>query len=850
MNLKQKVFVYSCAFLLIVWLIYVGMRGSNFNFLQSLSVNSCPSQSDLNGKITLKDQFFRWEMTTTLRQKNINTTQLANNATSLTENQSRISQAQIQILTDAQLVVERARVDVIKTQRDARVTLENLESDKNTKKTLADTDKINYERFWVATAEQAYNTALQQYNAKVELKQLLSTRDSLSRPSTAQINARRNLETTYASAIWATNQIVARQDLETKANVSARIPRPARTPANTYQRRLQAYNTAVSNANTAYNTAFTAYNSTYASSQYGVTMTFKQLDVATKYTAYTNALRTYNNNRSFTADKTLTLSQLNDLVTAYNTAYSTANSNYTTKLTAYNTTYVNDRRTEAQLLAIRDTRKSAFDKLRLNPQYVSAKTQYDTVSYPAYTLALNMYTTQKTTYDTTYPSTNTLSSSVLTQQYNDANAIITRHNQNVIILRDLRVENGSLTAMKNQLEAERTTIDGQIATQNERLATMNQEIADIREAMQKCIPQWIVCDVVTKNENGTLSHTLTLKDGAWNSVGDPSNLAIGQSDKNKQRYILRYSPTQIVAEIGLYYQGNTYSCPEITYDTNEFADVGDCFSELNALEPSERIGIQCLWDDRLEIATGGSSLPSNMLWSSFLGSSMLRSNTLEEGWTDGFCWDNACNNGEDCNSCSGDCGSCPETCWNNDCVSPESCGTCPADCGSCGESCWNGTCGWGENCETCSSDCGTCTVTPYCGDSTCDSNEDCTSCSSDCGTCPVTCWNGNIESGETCDDGNTTNWDGCDSSCQTENEPCTNWAINPTACDLCPAGNVLNENNICEPYCENGAINHPECDQCRRWQHLRYWDCIDKPLIRLKDSLRFTWNMVTGGLNW
>ena len=218
-------------------------------------------------------------------------------------------------------------------------------------------------------------------------------------------------------------------------------------------------------------------------------MTFKQLDVATKYTAYTNALRTYNNNRSFTADKTLTLSQLNDLVTAYNTAYSTANSNYTTKLTAYNTTYVNDRRTEAQLLAIRDTRKSAFDKLRLNPQYVSAKTQYDTVSYPAYTLALNMYTTQKTTYDTTYPSTNTLSSSVLTQQYNDANAIITRHNQNVIILRDLRVENGSLTAMKNQLEAERTTIDGQIATQNERLATMKQEIADIREAMQKCIPQ-------------------------------------------------------------------------------------------------------------------------------------------------------------------------------------------------------------------------------------------------------------------------------------------------------------------------------------------------------------------------
>jgi hypothetical protein len=51
---------------------------------------------------------------------------------------------------------------------------------------------------------------------------------------------------------------------------------------------------------------------------------------------------------------------------------------------------------------------------------------------------------------------------------------------------------------------------------------------------------------------------------------------------------------QVIAEIQLYYRGNTYACPEITYDTNEFADVGDCFSELNALEPSERIGIHCL----------------------------------------------------------------------------------------------------------------------------------------------------------------------------------------------------------------------------------------------------------------
>jgi hypothetical protein len=57
MNLKQKVFVYACAFLLIASFIYVGIRESNFNFLQSLSVNSCPSEADLNAQVIRRDQF-------------------------------------------------------------------------------------------------------------------------------------------------------------------------------------------------------------------------------------------------------------------------------------------------------------------------------------------------------------------------------------------------------------------------------------------------------------------------------------------------------------------------------------------------------------------------------------------------------------------------------------------------------------------------------------------------------------------------------------------------------------------------------------------------------------------------
>lgn len=129
-----------------------------------------------------------------------------------------------------------------------------------------------------------------------------------------------------------------------------------------------------------------------------------------------------------------------------------------------------------------------------------------------------------------------------------------------------------------------------------------------------------------------------------------------------------------------------------------------------------------------------------------------------------FCGDDICNNGETCNTCSGDCGSCPPgTCtpgsyrcagscelircnaagdgWVTDelCSPNTRCtivfgNQCIASPGSCGGSlyCGDGTCSVGEDCSSCAADCGACAV---CGDGTCEAGEDCSSCSADCGSC-------------------------------------------------------------------------------------------------------------------
>jgi len=176
-------------------------------------------------------------------------------------------------------------------------------------------------------------------------------------------------------------------------------------------------------------------------------------------TQYNTALAAYNKN--YPKNKSLTLAEL----TAQAATYKSASDDYSVKLKDYNRMYPNERRTTAQLLTLRNTSENAFKAL--NDPYVVANTSYE--------LALTTYTTQKNAYDTSYPTTNTIMSAVLSQQYEAGLAPITAHNQSVIILRDLRITQGSLTAIKNQLEAQRATLD--------------QEIADMRVAMQNCVPK-------------------------------------------------------------------------------------------------------------------------------------------------------------------------------------------------------------------------------------------------------------------------------------------------------------------------------------------------------------------------
>ncbi len=71
-----------------------------------------------------------------------------------------------------------------------------------------------------------------------------------------------------------------------------------------------------------------------------------------------------------------------------------------------------------------------------------------------------------------------------------------------------------------------------------------------------------------------------------------------------------------------------------------------------------------------------------------------------------FCGDGKCNNGENCASCSQDCGGC---CGNGACDNGENCSTCSGDCGQC---CGNGACDFGEDCASCEGDCGICNEPP------------------------------------------------------------------------------------------------------------------------------------------
>ncbi len=69
------------------------------------------------------------------------------------------------------------------------------------------------------------------------------------------------------------------------------------------------------------------------------------------------------------------------------------------------------------------------------------------------------------------------------------------------------------------------------------------------------------------------------------------------------------------------------------------------------------------------------------------------------------CGDGACNGGETCSTCPGDCGDCPPGCGDGACNGGETCSTCPDDCGACPPVCGNGVCEAGESCGNCAGDC-------------------------------------------------------------------------------------------------------------------------------------------------
>jgi hypothetical protein len=115
------------------------------------------------------------------------------------------------------------------------------------------------------------------------------------------------------------------------------------------------------------------------------------------------------------------------------------------------------------------------------------------------------------------------------------------------------------------------------------------------------------------------------------------------------------------------------------------------------------------------------------------------------------CGDDDCNGSETCTSCPSDCGNCPDDCGDGQCSNGETCQSCPFDCGVCNNWCGDGTCDDNESCAVCPQDCGDCPVEPECGDGTCSGAETCVLCPVDCGPCRVQCGDGQCATGEDCD---------------------------------------------------------------------------------------------------
>lgn len=144
----------------------------------------------------------------------------------------------------------------------------------------------------------------------------------------------------------------------------------------------------------------------------------------------------------------------------------------------------------------------------------------------------------------------------------------------------------------------------------------------------------------------------------------------------------------------------------------------------------------------------------------------------------GFCGDGTCDADETDVSCPTDCAPPPPAVCviNGVCNAGEDCISCPSDCsGVTSGKPGNRYCCGADTCDTglCGASCGS-AILEYCGDGNIDSGEDCddsgetASCDSNCTS--VVCGDGtlNTTSGEECDDGNADPGDGCDATCKIE----------------------------------------------------------------------------------
>ncbi len=158
-----------------------------------------------------------------------------------------------------------------------------------------------------------------------------------------------------------------------------------------------------------------------------------------------------------------------------------------------------------------------------------------------------------------------------------------------------------------------------------------------------------------------------------------------------------------------------------------------------------------------------------------------------------YCGDGACNNGETCEDCPGDCGECPVASCEGACG-----GQSDAGCW-CDDFCFgNGDC-CDDVCDFCGADYPADCGLPYCGDGVCNNGETCEDCPGDCGECPVAscegACGGQSDAGCWCDDFCFGNGDCCDDVC----DFCG--ADYPADCGL--------------PYCGDGVCNNGEtCEDC------------------------------------